>query len=99
MSKKGSNEEKGDMIDLRKRDKGHEDSLLTQQQQHKKQRRQKKQGTNKLPNEVNSNGKPLKIVYGNMQGKSRKLWNEVEEAVIKEKADIVCLTETHWNEA
>ncbi len=40
----------------------------------------------------------LKIMYNNINGQSRNLWDEIESRTREQGADIICLTETHWKE-
>ena len=38
------------------------------------------------------------MLYVNINGQTRKLWDEICECVKQEEADVLCLTETHWLE-
>ena len=40
----------------------------------------------------------VKVLYVNINGQTRRMWDEVCERVQQERADVLCLTETHWIE-
>ena len=40
----------------------------------------------------------IKLVYNNINGQTRNMWDEIEMYTKDRMADIVCLTETHWKQ-
>lgn len=40
----------------------------------------------------------VQILYNNINGHTKKMWDEIEMQAREKSADIICLTETHWRE-
>ena len=44
------------------------------------------------------NSSELRVLYVNINGQTKKLWDEIVVRVNQSDADIVALSETHWQE-
>ena len=64
----------------------------------KKRRKTRKTRIDKRHGTKNKEEKPIKILYNNINGQANKMWEEIKEMKNREKYNLICLTETKWQE-